>query len=108
VNDFNRLLDSSVFCLVAAPCIRQALFAHLEEVVAQEESSKGILDSLHHRNDIIQNLLRANLVALDIDATGCNEEVKSRYDLRCMLHSLVNINHLPASPRVVLKVVFEF
>ena len=108
MNGFNGLLHSASLCLVLAACIWQSVFAHFEEVVSQEKTSEGILHCLHHRNYVVQDLLRANLVALYVDAASCDKQIYPWYNFRGMLDSLVDIDHLPPPSSVIFEVILEF
>jgi hypothetical protein len=108
VDHFNCLLHTSVFSFILAAGIGESVFAHFEKIVSEEESSDGVLDSFHHLEDVFKDSVRAFIVALNVDTTDGDEEIKPWDDAGGVLDGLVQVDHSSTSAEIVFEVVFEF
>lgn len=108
MDDFNCLLNTSVFSFILAAGIGESVFTHFEKIVSEEESSYGILYGFHHLKDVFEDSVRAFVVALNVDTANCNEEVKPWDDAGGVLDGLIQVDHSSASAEIVFEVVFEF
>jgi len=108
MNDFNGLLDSSIFGFKFTSCVGQSVFTHFKEVVSEEQTSDWVLDCFHHLENVLQDSVWAFVVALNVDASDCDQQIKSGDDVGGVLNGLVQIDHSSASSEIVLEIVLEF
>ena len=107
MDDFDSLLDTTGFGLILTASIGKSVFAHLEEIVPEEQAPDWVLDCLHHLENVFENAVRALVMTLDVNASHCDQQVQSGNDIGRMLDGLVQVDHSPSPSEIVLEVVLE-
>lgn len=57
--------------------VREVTLEGLQEVVAEEEATEGVLHSAAHFHQVFQNVLRGHLLRLDVHRPDCHKEIKA-------------------------------
>lgn len=92
----NGIVDIALVLILCHQHVREYIPGALQQIVTQEKTSQGMLDTTTHLHQILENAALQCGVILYVHNANCDEQIQTRHYRVRILHQLVQIRLLVA------------